>query len=452
MLRRSGSFREAWGGEGVPSEHADDPASISPPAEDSGDTRAQASVVAGQAGDGWLTPGVASVGAASLFSDAGHELTTSLLPTFLTVTLHAGPAALGTIEGVSDALIGLSKLAGGPLSADPTRRARLASCGYLVTAVATAAIGAATAVWQVAILRALAWVSRGLRSPARDALLVSLVPRAAYGRASGLERAGDNAGAVIGPLLASMLITVVSIRHAMLLAFIPGIFAAAAITLAAREAKRSLSTPVGRRTLSFNLRELRQAGLARTLAPAGLFELGNVATTLLILRATGLLHTDDRSLTAATSVAILMYAAHNGAATIAAAGGGHLIDRINARVVFAFAAAVYIAAYVLFALDQHRWPVLLFAFVLAGVGIGFAETAQTTMVALALPDRLRGNAFGVLGLLQSLGDLVATLVMAWLWAAFSPSVAFGYVATWMVASLLTILALGNRARTAPARP
>jgi MFS family permease len=395
-------------------------------------------------GGRWLTPGVASVGVASLCSDAGHELTTSLLPTFLSSTLHAGPAALGTIEGVADALVGLSKLAGGPLSADPTRRARLASGGYLVTAVATAAIGLATAVWQVAVLRALAWMSRGLRSPARDALLVSLVPRTAYGRASGLERAGDNAGAVLGPLLASVLVTVVGIRHAMLLAFVPGIFAAAAIMIAAREAKRTVGSPTGRRTLSFNLRELRQAGLARTLAPAALFELGNVATTLLILRATDLLHTEGRSLTAATSVAILMYAAHNGAATLAAVGGGQLADRVNPRVVFALAAGVYVAAYALFAVDQHAWPVLLVGFLLAGLGIGFAETAETTMVALALPDRLRGNGFGVLGLLQSFGDLGATLVMSWLWAAFSPTLAFGYVAAWMAASLLTTLALAHR--------
>jgi MFS family permease len=397
--------------------------------------------------EGWLTPGVASIGAASFLSDAGHEMTTSLLPTFLTSTLHAGPAALGTIEGISDALVGLCKLAGGPIAADPARRARVATGGYLVTAFATAAIGLATAVWQVAILRALAWVSRGLRSPAKNALLVSLVPRSAYGRASGLERAGDNAGAVLGPLLASVLVTVVGIRHAMLLAFIPGIFAALAITIAAREARRSVGTAVGRRTLSFNLRELRQAGLVRTLAPAALFELGNVATTLLILRATGLLHADGRSLTAATSVAILLYAGHNGAATLAAVAGGHLVDRANPRVVFAMAAGVYIAAYGLFAVDQHAWPVLLAAFLMAGVGIGFADTAETTMVALALPDQLRGNGFGVLGLTQSFGDLGATLVMSWLWAAFSPTVAFGYVAAWMAASLLATLLLGHRSTT-----
>jgi hypothetical protein len=130
----------------------------------------------------WLNRGVVSVGTASFFSDAGHEIATSTLPSFLTSTLHAGPGALGVIEGTSDALVGLAKLAGGPLSNDPGRRASLDSGGYLGTALATGAIGLATAVWQVAGLRALAWVSRGLRSPARDTLLTSLTTPAAYSR------------------------------------------------------------------------------------------------------------------------------------------------------------------------------------------------------------------------------------------------------------------------------
>ena len=191
----------------------------------------------------WLTPGVAAVGATSLLSDAGHEIATSLLPSFLVSTLHAGPGALGAIEGTSDALLGLSKLAGGPLCNDPARRARVASGGYLGTAAATAAIGLATAVWQVAVLRALAWVSRGLRTPARDTLLVSLVPRTAYGRASGLERAGDNAGAMLGPLLASLLVAVVGVRQAIMFAIVPGVLAAASITFAAREARGRVASP-----------------------------------------------------------------------------------------------------------------------------------------------------------------------------------------------------------------
>lgn len=396
---------------------------------------------AGPRAERWLTPGVRSIGAASFFSDSGHEMATSVLPTFVTATLHAGPGALATIEGVSDALIGLAKLAGGPLSNDPARRAKLASGGYLGTAVATAAIGLTTALWQTAILRAVAWMSRGIRSPARDTLLVSLVPRAAYGRAAGVERAGDNAGAILGPLLAAALVGVVGVRNTILLAFIPGILAAAAITVAGREARRAVGTVQGRRTLSFNVRELWRAGLPRAITPAALFEFGNIATTLLILRSTDLLHADSRSLTAATALTILLYAAHNGAATLAALGGGQLADRMSPRLVLGSGAAVYVAAYVVFALDQHAWPVLLGGFLLAGVGIGLAETAESTTVALALPDRLRGNGFGVLGLVQSFGDLVATLVVGVLWAAVSPTVAFLYAAGWMAASVVASVAL-----------
>jgi MFS family permease len=184
-----------------------------------------------------------------------------------------------------------------------------------------------------------------------------------------------------------------------------------------------------------NIGELRAAGLARALAPATLFELGNLATTLLILRATNLLHADGRSLTAATSVAILLYAAHNGAATFASLGGGQLADRVSARAVFAAGAGVYVLGYALFAWQQHRWPILAIGFLLCGLGIGCAETAESTVVAQLLPDRLRSNGFGVLGLVQSFGDLGATLVAGVLWSVFSATVAFLYAAAWMALSV-----------------
>jgi MFS family permease len=390
----------------------------------------------------WLTPSVAAVGLSSLGSDAGHEMTTSLLPSFLSATLQTGPAALGVIEGVSDALVGLSKLAGGPLSIDPRRRGRIASGGYLVTAVATAAIGLATAVWQVAILRGSAWVSRGLRSPARDSMLMSLVPREAFGRATGVERAGDNLGALIGPLLAASLVGLIGIRHTLLLAFIPGLLAATAITFAAREAGSTLVMPSARARLSFNLRELRQAGMVRALTPPALFELGNLASTLLILRATNLLHTDQRSLTAATSAAILLYAGHNAVAAVASIGGGWLTDHLGtARATFAGGAAIYVMSYAIFAWGPHAIWILAVAFATAGTGIGLAETAESTTVALALPDRLRGNGFGLLGLVQSFGDLGATVAAGVLWSVWSAPVAFGYAAAWMVASTVAGLTL-----------
>jgi len=390
----------------------------------------------------WLTPGVGAVGAASFFSDTGHEITTSVLPAFLTGTLGASAAALGVIDGISDALIGVTKLAAGPLANDPHKRAQTASGGYLGTALATGVIGAATTVWQVGLLRALAWLSRGLRSPARDALLASLSPVSAHGRAFGLERAGDNLGAVAGPLLAAGLVAWVGVRPALYLAAIPGLFAAAA----ARESRRRVQAGAASAPRRLEIAALREAGMLRALLPVAMFEFGNLATTLLILRATQLLSSPERTATAAASLAILIYAAHNVVATGASLTAGRWYDRVGPRAVFAMGAAVYVISYVLFAAGLHSMLVVVLGFALAGAGIGLAEPTQSAVVSQLLPDRLRGSGFGLLGAVQATGDMVATVVAGVLYATVSPGVAFGYAAAWMAIAVLTAGMLRPAAR------
>lgn len=391
----------------------------------------------------WLTRGVGSIGLASFFSDSGHEIATSVLPTFVTVTLRSSAGALGLIEGISDALTGVAKLVGGPLANDESRRLRMASGGYLVTAAATGAIGLSATVWQAGLARAGAWLARGIRSPARDAMLASLAPPEAYGRAYGLERAGDNLGAVAGPLLAAGLVASLGIRHMLYLSAVPGIFAAIAITVAAAEARKHRTAELQPRQVRLELRGLREAGLLRPLVPIAAFELGNVATSLLILRATTLLHHGGRSVAAATSLAVLIYAGHNLFGSFVAYGGGHWLDRAGPRVVFASGAAVYVAAYALFALSFHSWAILVGAFLLAGSGIGLAETAESALVARLLPDRLRGSGFGLLGGVQSLGDFASSAVVGLLWTAVSPTAGFAYAAGWMVVSLLGVSGIGR---------
>lgn len=321
----------------------------------------------------------------------------------------------------------------------------MASGGYVVTAVATGAIGLASTVWQAGFARAAAWLARGVRTPARDAMLGSLAPSEAYGRAYGLERAGDNLGAVAGPLLAAGLVGLIGIRHTIYLSVIPGLFAAVAITIAAREA-RKLPMQAIRTRARLELGKLREAGLIRPLLPIAAFELGNVATTLLILRATTLLHHGGRSATTATSLAVVIYAGHNLFGSGVAAAGGHWLDRAGPRVVFASGAAVYVVAYALFALPLHSWPVLVGAFLLAGSGIGLAETAESALVARLLPDQLRGSGFGLLGGVQSFGDFASSAAVGLLWTLVSPTVGFVYAAGWMVVSTLTSLrALGAAA-------
>lgn len=128
----------------------------------------------------------------------------------------------------------MSRFVGGALADDPARRRVTAVGGYASTAVATGMIGACTQVWQVGVLRAAGWLARGLRVPARKALLADVVAPSAYGRMHGFERAMDNLGAVGGPLLALPLIGAVSVGTAVLLSIIPGLLAVAATVYAIR--------------------------------------------------------------------------------------------------------------------------------------------------------------------------------------------------------------------------
>ncbi|HUH67438.1 MAG TPA: MFS transporter [Mycobacterium sp.] len=388
----------------------------------------------------WLSPGVGAIGASSFFSDAGHEVTTSVLPTFLTGTLGASAAALGVVDGISDALVGVMKLVGGTIANDPVRRARTASGGYLGTGLATGAIGAAATVWQAGALRAIAWLSRGLRSPARDALLSSLSPEWAVGRAFGFERAGDNLGAVVGPLLAAGLVAWLGVRPALYLAAIPGLFAALAIIVAARESRRRVDSAGWSGLRRLDLGALRDAGMLRALGLVAMFKFGNVATTLLILRSTQLLTSPQRSLAAATSVAILIYAGHNVVATVASVTAGRWYDRAVPRTVFATGAAVYVIAYAVFATGPHTTVVVALGFALAGAGIGLAEPTQSAVVSQLLPDNLRGSGFGALGAVQATGAMVATVVAGLLYTVASPAVAFGYAAAWMTVAVILSLA------------
>ena len=363
---------------------------------------------------------------------------TALLPGFLTSTLGAPAAALGLIEGIADALSGISKVIGGALADDPRRRRSIAVGGYTLTAILSAAIGLATAAWQVAILRAGSWTARGIRVPSRNALLADAVDASAYGRAYGFERAMDNLGAVIGPILALLLVALVGLREAIVLSVIPGLLAAGAIVYAVRH----LEQPKERHTAPVRLvvRPLLHGALGRLFVGVSLFEIGNMAATLLILRATEVL-TPGRGQDAAATAAIALYVGYNVAATLASVPAGRIADRFGATPVFAGGVALFGIAYALFALASPSVLVLGVAFVLAGVAIGAVETGEHAAVAGLAPEHHRGSAFGLLAGIQSLGDLVASAVIGIIWTVAGPTIAFGTAVLAMLASIGALLRL-----------
>ena len=384
--------------------------------------------------DAWFTPGVRGIGAASLLSDLGHEVPTALLPRFIT-SLGGSAAVLGVIEGIADGLAGLARLGGGALADDPARRRATAVGGYTSVAVLSGLIGAATSLWQVAALRTAAWTARGLRVPSRNALLADATPREAYGRAYGFERMMDNLGAIGGPILALILVAAFSVQTAILLSIIPGLLATVAIFYAIRRLPKLKRRE--RQPIRLQVRPVIQAGLGRLMLAVSAFELGNIAATLLILRATQLL-TPTEGADAATNTALLLYIAYNVAATLTSVPAGHLSDRTSPRLVLAGGALAFLLAYGTFAATGPSVFVLLLAFVLAGVGIGCVETAEHAAVAVAAPASIRGSAFGLLAAVQSFGNLAASGIAGLIWTLASPEAAFVYIAAWMLLALVCL--------------
>jgi len=392
----------------------------------------------------WFTRSVAAIGGASFFADLGYEMPTSLLPSFLTSTLGAPAAALGLIEGVADGLGGVSRLAGGAIADDPSRRRKTAVGGYTVTAVLTAAIGVATAVWQVAALRISAWVARGLRAPSRSALLAEAVSEGTYGRAFGYERAMDNLGAIGGPLLAIALVALTSVRTAILVSVVPGLLAALAIVIGIRAIPKPKRGE--RRPLRLQVRPVLRGRLGRLFLAISAFEIGNAAATLLILRATGLLES-GHSHTTAVNLALGLYAGYNLAAVVASVIGGRLGDRRGMVLVFGLGAAAFGVAFVGLAATGSSIFLLALFFALAGIGIGFAETAEGAAVAGLAPSEVVGSAFGLLAGVQSFGNFAASAIAGAIWTLVSPRAAFAYLAFWMLLSLgsLVFVRAGDRA-------
>ncbi len=366
---------------------------------------------------------------------------TALLPSLLTSTLGAPAVALGVIEGVADGLAGAARLGGGALADDPGRRRATAIGGYTTTAVLSGLIGVAGTAWQVGVLRAGAWAARGLRVPARNALLADAVPREAYGRAYGFERAMDNLGAIGGPLLALALVAAFDVRTAILVSIIPGLLATVAIIFAIRRLPR-LSAHA-RQAIRLKVRPVMRGRLGELMVGLSAFELGNVAVTLLILRADELL-TPVHGRDAAVKIALLLYAGYNLAATLVSIPAGSVGDRRGMVRVLAGGVLLFAAAYLVLATSEATVPPILIGFVVAGVGIGCVETAQHAAVARLAPPDLRGSAFGLLAAVQSFGNLVASVIAGVLWTLVSPAAAFLYAAAWMVLAFL--LLTGLRAR------
>jgi MFS family permease len=389
----------------------------------------------------WLNSTTLGVGLTSLLSDWSHEMATAILPALL-VSLGAGPGWLGAIEGVADGLSSITKLAAGHLTDRLHRQKPLVVAAYAVTAAATGAIGFAANAIHVLLARTTAWLARGVRTPARKAILAAAVPPEAYGRAFGFERMMDTTGAIVAPLTALWLLRVTShnYRHVLLWTLVPGFAAAACFGLLVRE--RPPETPA-RRTFLAGLRDL-PGDFRLFLVAVGVFGLGDFSQTMLILYAAQKL-TPVLGVSQASSVAVALYLVRNIFYAGFAYAGGWLGDRVPRRkLVLAGGYAVALVMALLLATGSLHIGVLVLVFALGGIFTGVEEALEDSMTAEIVLAGQRGMAYGTLAAVNAVGDFASSLLVGALWTAVSPSAAFATAGVLFAAGAFLVLRLRVR--------
>ncbi|HLG94803.1 MAG TPA: MFS transporter [Bryobacteraceae bacterium] len=399
----------------------------------------------------WLNRSVIGMAVTSFLSDAGHEMVTAVLPGFLS-TLGIAAAALGWIEGVSDASSSFVKLGAGWYSDRIGHRKAIVSLGYFLTGTALALFAAAIS-WPLILLgRVVSWFGRGIRSPLRDAMLAESVAPEVRGKAFGLHRAGDTMGAIVGPLLGVWLLSALPhpnpsapFRTIFLVSLIPGLASVLAFALLVQEKRRPAN-----RSLQFwgALRDLPKP-YTRFLQGVGVFGLGDFSHTLLILAATQLL-TPVHGSVRASEIAALLYVLRNAVYAAASYSVGVLADAMDKTKLLAtgYLLGVLTAAMMAgsLALNDPSLTRLVAVFSCAGIYIAIQDALEGAIPADLVPAESRGTAYGLMGTVNGVGDLTASVLVGTLWTAASPAIAFDAAAAVMIVGSLLLIRNWRRTR------
>jgi MFS family permease len=329
--------------------------------------------------------------------------------------LGAGATLVGVIEGVGESIALITRLFSGMLSDWLRRRKRLVLAGYLLGAVSKPLFALAGSVTAVLAARSLDRLGKGIRGAPRDALIADLAAPEIRGAAFGLRQSLDSCGAVLGPLLALLLMALTQddYRAVFWYAFLPGIAAVLVIVFLVREPEDHARRP--RQPL-----RLRDAGtLGRdywwVLALGMVFTLARFSEAFILLRA--------QQLGLAPALVPLMLVLLSLTYALVAYPAGYLSDRIGRGRLLMPGLLVLIAADGVLAAASG--PVLVgVGAALWGVHMALTQGLFAALVADTCPDRLRGTGFGLFSLASGLAILFASVIAGLLWDHYGAAATF----------------------------
>ncbi len=376
-----------------------------------------------------IPPTVRGLALVSLFNDFASEMVYPLLPAFVVGTLGGGPGTLAALDGAADLAAAATKWYSGGLADRPGWRKPLILLGYASAVLMRPLIAGASAAWQVVGFRVLDRIGKGLRTPARDAMIADVTPAAIRGRAFGFHRAADHFGSIPGALIAWWLVShAMPVRTVLTWSVLPGLVAALILVVVLRAA------PAARAAESPSRRAAESDATGRTFwAPVlalAFLVLLRLPETLLLLRL--------QDLGVAVATIPLVWAGLHVVRTLSSYPGGWLVDHLGPRwTVAAGGLAFGLAAA---GLGAARSPAVAIAVFLAlGLVAGLTESAERALIARLAPRRT-GRGFGAYHAVTGLAALPAALGFGALYQAGGGGMALWASAGGMLVATLCWLA------------
>ena len=362
------------------------------------------------------------LGWVSFFTDTATEMVYPLLPMFLTRVLGAGAMSLGVIEGSAEAANSVLKVISGRVADATGRPKRLVLAGYGISSAVRPFIALATSWGHVLGLRFADRLGKGIRGAPRDAMLAEFAPAGERGRVYGFHRAMDHAGAVLGPLLASVFLYFYpdQFRTLFALTIIPGVLVVVILLAVPDIPRRGASDAAPHRSTAAAAERprsspMRRRPFAKAIFVIGVFGLGNASDAFLLLRLS--------DVGISTFWIPLLWSGLHVVKVVASMAGGRLSDRFGRRRLIAAGWLFYAAVYGAFALVDQV-PALILVFLAYGIYFGLTEGVEKAWVADLSERKQRGTAFGYYNAVIGISALLASICFGLIWTTIAPEAAF----------------------------
>lgn len=373
-----------------------------------------------------LPRNVWAVGFTSFFMDISSEMVINILPLFLANVLGVQTSIIGLIEGIAEATASILKLFSGWFSDKMGSRKWIAVVGYGLSALSKPFFYIASSWELIAGVRWADRVGKGVRTAPRDALVADSVTKDVRGLAFGFHRAMDTAGAMLGIIIAAVVVFLAqkntldlsksTFQTVVLISLLPAFLAVLSLAIGAKD------VPIkGQRVApKFSLRSMGRP-FSIFLVIVSIFTLGNSSDAFLVLRA--------QNLGITVTGILVMLVMFNLIYTLISTPAGSLSDRIGRRRLIIGGWLVYAVIYLGFAMAQSAWQVWAL-YVVYGFYYGMAYGTANALVADLVPEELRGTAYGtynaIIGILAFPASLIAGLLWQGVgaWQGFGPSAPF----------------------------